>query len=76
MNHTHSKELRARRQEAKRNMVELKRIIKRMDGYLESSSATAVELASAFVQVCKFHIEEGDLNPHNVNLAALIRSQS
>lgn len=67
------KSLRAKQQEAKKSSMHMKRIIRKMDDYLDSSSEKSIEMASAFFQVVKFHVEQGDLTPDNVHLAALLR---
>ncbi len=73
MNHNHPKEVRLRRSEAKKTLKEVHRIIKKMEQYLDSSSAHAVEMGASFLHIMKYHIEEGDLMPDNINLAALLR---
>lgn len=67
------KHLRDKKQEAKKILFHAKRIIKRMEGYLETSNPKAINTASAFFQIFKHHIECGDLSPEDVHLAALLR---
>lgn len=67
------KHIRDQRQEAKKSLFHLKRIIKRMETYLASSDVKAIETAAAFMQIMKHHIECGDLSPQDVHLAALLR---
>lgn len=69
------KHIRNKKQEAKKSMVHLKRIISRIENYLSTSDTKAIETASAFMQIMKYHIEEGDLSPHNIHLAALLRHE-
>ena len=76
MNHNHPKELRLKRQEAKKSAYEFKKILKRMDEFMNSSSEHYVEVASAFYQILYHHIEVGDLAAHNVNLAAYLREKN
>lgn len=67
------KQIRDKKQFAKTCARESRRILKRMDDYLESSSPKAIEIAEAFYRVLAYHITEGDLTPENVNLASLLR---
>lgn len=73
MNLNLPKEIRQKRQEAKKCLVESKRIIKTMESWLNSPNEHKIEMASSFFQIFKYHIEEGDLHPDNINLAALLR---
>jgi len=76
MNPKHSKELRNKRQEAKKCLVQSKRILKSMETWLNSHDEHSIEMASAFFQIFKYHIEEGDLRPDEINLAAFIRKEN
>lgn len=67
------KEIREKRRFAKVCSREAKRVMKRMDRYLESNDCKAIELAEAFYRVFAYHITEGDLKPDNVNLVSLLR---
>lgn len=52
---------------------EMKRIIKKMDGYIESSNPKSIEVAEAFYRVLSWHVVEGDLSAENAHLASLLR---
>ena len=67
------KNIRDKKAFAKTCSRETKRILKRMDDYLSSSDAKAIEMAEAFYRVLAWHITEGDLQPDNVHLASLLR---
>lgn len=67
------KNIREQKQEAKKSLLELKRIIKRMEKYLHSSDTKAIEIAAAFMQIVKHHVMSGDLTPEDVHLAAMLR---
>lgn len=69
------KEIRDKKAFAKTCSRECKRIIKRMDAYLASSDSKAIEISEAFYRVLSYHITEGDLQPHNVHLASLLRKE-
>ena len=70
------KNIRDMRQEAKKSSKAMKRVLKQMDEYLESNSPNSICVASAFFQILKHHMEHGDLEPHNVSLATLLRGDS
>lgn len=75
MNFNHSKEVRRKRQEAKKVLTEAKRILKTMEVWLNSSEEHTVEVACSFFQIFKHHIESGDLHPDAINLATFIRKE-
>lgn len=70
------KEIRDKKAFAKTCSRECKRIVKKMDDYLNSSDHKAIEIAEAFYRVLSWHISEGDLQPHNVHLASLLRKKN
>lgn len=67
------KEIRDKKAFAKVCARETKRIVKRMDDYLNSSDHKSIEMAEAFYRVLAWHIAEGDLQPENVHLTSLLR---
>jgi hypothetical protein len=67
------KEIRDKKAFAKVCSRETKRIVKRMDDYLNSSDHKSIEIAEAFYRVLAWHIAEGDLQPENVHLTSLLR---
>lgn len=67
------KEIRDKKAFAKVCSRETKRIVKRMDDYLNSSDHKSIEIAEAFYRVLAWHIDEGDLQPENVHLTSLLR---
>lgn len=69
------KQLRDKKAFAKTCSRECKRIIKKMDSYLASSDSKSIEMAEAFYRVLSYHITTGDLQPHNVHLASLLRKE-
>jgi len=72
MSPSHTKRIRT---EAKKSASEFKKIIKKMDSYMNGSSNRSVELASAFYQILLYHLEKGDLTAQNVKLAAYLREK-
>ncbi len=70
------KNIRDMRQEAKNNSKSMKRVLKLMDGYLESNNPDSICVASAFFHILAHHMEHGDLKPNNVSLATLLRGDS
>jgi hypothetical protein len=61
------------RQEAKKSLAGFRRVIKLMDDSLSSNNPDHICVASAFFQIIKYHIEDGDLKPENLSLATLLR---
>jgi len=51
----------------------MKRILVLMEGSLSSNNADKICVASAFFQILKHHLEDGDLRPENIALATLLR---
>ena len=69
------KNLRQMKQEAKKTSAGMRRVIKMMDDSLNSSSEYQIQIAAAFFQILKYHIEEGDLEPKNIILTKLLREE-
>jgi len=67
------KNIRALKQEAKKNCAAMKRVMKKMDEYLSSNNSDAICVAAAFFKALEYHIEFGDLQPDNLTLATLLR---
>lgn len=64
------------RRENIRNLREARRILCKMEEYLNSKDPNAAEVADSFLRVLSYHLNEGDLVPENVLLAALVRSKN
>lgn len=64
------------RQEAKKNLAAMKRVIKQMESYLSSSNPDSICVASAFFSILEHHMLEGDLKPENLSLATMLRGDS
>lgn len=62
-----------RRREAQKKLSEARTVLTHMGKYLDSKNPEAIDLACAFFQVLNYHMEEGDLMPANVHMAALLR---
>lgn len=62
-----------KRRQAKKNLAEARAILLHMEQYIHGKDPEAMELAYAFFHVFNYHLEEGDLRPSNVHLAALLR---
>ena len=67
------KRIRDMRKDAKKSCAGMRRILKLMDDSLASTDADKICVASAFFQILKHHIEDGDLTPENISLATLLR---
>jgi len=67
------KTIRAMRQDAKKSLAGMKRVLKLMESSLASENADKICVASAFFQILKHHMEEGDLRPENISLATMLR---
>lgn len=67
------KNIRDLKQEAKKSCAAMKRVLKKMDEYLASSNPDSICVASAFFQILKHHMEDGDLRPENISLATMLR---
>lgn len=67
------KNIRDLRQEAKKSCAAMKRVLKKMDDYLESSNPDAICVASAFFKALEYHMEEGDLKAENLTLYTMLR---
>jgi uncharacterized sporulation protein YeaH/YhbH (DUF444 family) len=58
---------------AKRNLKEIRNILCCMEATLNSKNQDSQDMAEAFFYMLNWHLEEGDLKPSNVHLAALLR---
>ncbi len=67
--------LRLMKKESKKTSIGIKRVIKMMEGSLNSSSEYQIQIAAAFFQILKYHIEDGDLEPKNIILTKLLREE-
>lgn len=67
------KAIRDMKREAKKNMAAMKRVLKQMDDYLNSSNADSICVASAFFSILEHHMLDGDLKPENLSLATMLR---
>ncbi len=67
------KAIRTMRQEANKSLAGMKRVLKLMENSLKSENADKICVASAFFQILKHHMEDGDLRPENITLATMIR---
>ena len=67
------KAIRDLRQEAKKSCAGMKRVLKLMDDSLASNDPDKICVASAFFQILKHHMEQGDLRPENISLATMLR---
>ena len=70
------KRIRDMRQEAKKNLGSMKRVIKKMEEYLGSSNADKICVASAFLSILEHHMTDGDLKAENLSLATMLRGDS
>jgi len=61
------------RQDANKSLAGMKRVLKLMENSLKSENADKICVASAFFQILKHHMEDGDLRPENITLATMIR---
>ena len=67
------KTIRAMRQDANKSLAGMKRVLKLMENSLKTENADKICVASAFFQISKHHIEDGDLRPENISLATMLR---
>lgn len=68
-----SKNIRAMKQDANKSLAGMKRVMKLMQNSLKSENADKICVASAFFQILKHHMEDGDLRPENISLATMLR---
>jgi hypothetical protein len=68
------KEIREKRREAKKSLKGMRRVLDFLDKCLDSGNPHHIEVASAFFHMLKHHLEDGDLMPENIQLAALLRA--
>lgn len=67
------KTIRNMRADAKKSLAAMKRVLKVMESMLASENPDSICVASAFFQILKTHMENGDLRPDNITLVTLIR---
>jgi len=67
------KAIRELKRDAKKSAAGMKRVFKLMDESLASNNPDKICAASAFFQILKHHMEEGDLKPENISLATMLR---
>lgn len=68
--------IRLMRADARKSLDGMKRVLKLMENSLKSENADKICVASAFFQILKHHMEHGDLQPHNISLATMLRGDS
>lgn len=67
------KAIRNMRQDANKSLAGMKRVLKLMENSLKTENADKICVASAFFQILKHHMEQGDLRPDNISLAVMLR---
>jgi len=70
------KAIRAMRQDANKSLAGMKRVLKLMENSLKSENADKICVASAFFQILKHHMEDGDLRPENISLVTMLRGDT
>lgn len=65
--------IREQKREAKKSVKEIKKVVDHMESYLNSDNPQAVMIAHSFFYTLSYHMKEGDLEPKNVHLTALLR---
>lgn len=70
------KNIRLMRADARKSLDGMKRVLKLMENSLKSENSDKICVASAFFQILKHHMEHGDLQPHNISLATMLRGDS
>lgn len=70
------KTIRVLRQDANKSLAGMKRVLKLMENSLKSENADKICVASAFFQILKHHMEDGDLRPENISLATMLRGDA
>jgi hypothetical protein len=68
--------LKERKREGIKNLSEARNILRYMEQLLLTREEDNIDRASAFFRIFNYHLEEGDLAPHNVHLAALLRRKN
>ena len=63
----------SKRRENIKNVKDARAIITKMEEYLNSKDDMAIQIADAFLYMFSHHLREGDLQPSNVLMAALLR---
>lgn len=70
------KSIRDMRQEAKKNLSAMKRVLKKMEDCLSSNNPDSICVASAFFSILEHHMLDGDLKPDNLTLATMLRGDT
>lgn len=70
------KTIRIMKKDAKESLNGARRVINLMQKYLLSENADKICVASAFFQILKHHMENGDLRPDNIVLATMLRGDT
>jgi hypothetical protein len=65
--------IKEQKKQSRKAIKEIKDVIKHMEGYVNSDNEKAIMLAHSFFHVLTYHMKEGDLEPKNVHLTALLR---
>ena len=65
--------IKQQKKEAKKAIKEIKNVINHMEDYINSDNPKAIMLAHSFFHVLTYHMKQGDLEPKNVHLTALLR---
>lgn len=66
--------LKDKKREARKNLSNAREILAHMENYLKVGNEEAIDLAGAFFHIFNYHLEQGDLRPWHVHLAALLRN--
>lgn len=67
------KSIRDMRRRAKENLKAAKRVFKQMEIRLDTENIENICVAAAYLRILEYHMIEGDMQPHNVSLATLLR---
>lgn len=67
------KTIRVLRKDANKSLAGMKRVLKLMETSLSSENPDKICVASAFFQILKHHMEDGDLRPENISLVTMLR---
>ena len=61
---------------AKKRLQDARSIIFCMENYLNDKEDLAFDIATAFFHILDYHFSHGDLRPHLIHLAALLRKDN
>lgn len=70
------KTIRIMKADAKKSLNAMRRVLKLMENSIASGNADKICVASAFFQILKHHMENGDLRPDNIVLATMLRGDT